>query len=98
MKHEVVNVLCLRCLLWFPFLIYINDLHNAINLSQSFDFEDDTCLLKVQNRISKINRSAKKGLKELSFWLHANKIASNVAKIENILSKTKDKPCANDLN
>ena len=62
------------------FLIYINDLQNAIKFSQSFHFVDDTCQLNIQNTISKINRSLNKDLKELSFWLNANKIALNVAK------------------
>ena len=79
------------------FLIYINDLHNAIKFSQSFHFADDTCLLNIQNTISKINRSLNKDLKELSFWLNANKIALNVAKTEVILFKTKHKPCDTDL-
>ena len=70
------------------FLIYINDLHNAIKFSQSFHFSDDTCLLNIQNTISKINRSLNKDLKELSFWLNANKIALNVAKTEVILFNT----------
>ena len=79
------------------FLIYVNDLHNAIKFSQSFHFADDTCLLNIQNTISKINRSLNKDLKELSFWLNANKIALNVAKTEVILFKTKHKPCDTDL-
>ena len=32
-------------------------------------------------------------MKEISFWLNANKIALNVAKTEVILFKTKHKPC-----
>ena len=79
------------------FLIYINDLHNAIKFSQSFHFADDTCLLNIQNTISKINRSLNKDLKELSFWLKANKIALNVAKKRIILFKTEHKPCDTDL-
>ena len=55
------------------------------------------CLLNIQNTISKINRSLNKDLKELSFWLNANKIALNVAKTEVILFKTKHKPCNTDL-
>ena len=39
------------------FLIYVNDLHNTIKFSQSFHFADDTCLLNIQNTISKISRS-----------------------------------------
>ena len=85
---------CLRGLLWTPsFLIYINDLHNAIKFSQSFHFVDDTCLLNIQNAISKINKILNKDLKELSFWLNANKMELNVTKTEVILFKTKRKPC-----
>ena len=78
-------------------LIYINDLHNAIKSSQSFHFPDDTCLLNIQNTISKIKRSLNKDLKELSFWINANKIALNIAKTEVILFKTKYKPWDTDL-
>ena len=79
------------------FLIYINDLHYAMRFSQSFHFVDDTCPLNIQKTISKINRNLNKDLKELSFWLNANKIALNVAKTEVILFKTKHKPCDTDL-
>ena len=79
------------------FLIYINDLHYAIKLSQPSHFADDICLLNIQSTISKINRSLNKDLKELSFSLNANKIALNVAKTEVILFKTKRKPCDTDL-
>ena len=62
------------------FVISINDLHNAIKFLQSFHFADDTCLLNIQKTISTINKSLNKDLKELSFWLNANKIALHVAK------------------
>ena len=57
------------------FLIYINDLHNAIRFSQPLHFADDTFLLNIQSKISKINKSLNKDLKELSFWLNTNKIS-----------------------
>ena len=79
------------------FLIYINDIHNAIKFSQSFHFADNTCLLNIQNSICKINISLNKDLKKLSFWLNANKIALNVSKTEVILFKTKHKPCDIDI-
>ena len=68
-------------------LTCIDDLHNAIKFSQSFHFADDTCLLNIQNTISKIkiNRSLNKDLKKLSFWLNKNKIALNVVKTGYIL-------------
>ena len=43
-------------------LIYINDLHNGIKFSKPFHFADDTCLLNIQNTISKINTKSKQGL------------------------------------
>ena len=55
----------------------------------------NVCL--IHKTISKIDRSLNKDLKELSFWLNANKIALNVAKTEVILFKTKHKPCNTDL-
>ena len=68
------------------FLLYINDLHNVIKFSQTLCFVDDAYLLDIQSKISKNNKSLNKDLKELSFWLNANKIALNVAKTEIILS------------
>ena len=61
------------------FLIYINVLHNAMKFSQLLHFADETCLLNIQSKSSVINssissKSGNKDLKELSFWLNANKI------------------------
>ena len=57
------------------FLIYIGDLHNAIKCSQPLHFADDTCLLNIQSKISEINKSLNKGLKDLPFWLiNVNKV------------------------
>ena len=44
-----------------------------------------------------INRTLNKDLRELSFWLNANKIALNVAKTEIILFKTSNKNYDADL-
>ena len=97
LKYKVFNMGCLRGSALGPlFLIYINDLHNVMKFSQSFHLAD-TCLLNIQNKISKINKSLNKDLKELSFSLNANKIALNVANTEVILFKTKQKPCDTDL-
>ena len=70
------------------FLLYINDLHNSIRYSSPFHFPDDTGLLNIQDSMHAINRTLNKDLRELSFWLNANKIALNVAKTEIILFKT----------
>ena len=99
LKCKVFNMGCLRDLFWVPFffLISINDLHNAIKFSQTFHFAGDMWLLNIQNTISKINRTLNKNLKELLFWLNADKIVLNVAKTEVILFKIEHKPCDADL-
>ena len=74
------------------FLIYIHDLHNAIKFLHIVSLCRYTGLLKIQKTIFKINRSLSKDLKELSFWVNANKMALNVAKTEVILFKSKYKP------
>ena len=53
----------------------MNDLHNTIRFSQTLHFVDATCLLDIQSKISKIDETLNKDLKELSFWLNANKIS-----------------------
>ena len=73
------------------FLLNINDLNNSIRFSSPFHFTDDIGLLNIQDSISAVNKTLNKVLRELSFWLTANKIALNVAKIEIILFKTRNK-------
>ena len=69
------------------FLIYINHLHYAIKGSCPLHLAYDTCLLNTQSSIKEINRTLNKDLKQLAFWLNANKILLNVAKTEIILLK-----------
>ena len=75
----------------------INDLHNSIRFSSPFHFADDTGLLNIQDSIRAIYKTLNKDLRELSFWLNANKIALNVAKTEIILFKTSNKNYDADL-
>ena len=74
------------------------NLHYAIKFSSPFHFADDTGLLNIQNSIKEINKTLNKDLKELSFWLNANKIALNVTKTEVILFKTRNKRTDSYLN
>ena len=64
------------------FLIYINDLHNAITYSKTYLFADDTNLLNINSSIKKIQSELNKDLKNLCLWLLANKISLNAAKTE----------------
>ena len=79
------------------FLLYINVLHNFNRFSSPFHFADDTSLLNIQDSIHAINKTLNKDLRELSFWLNANKIALNVVKTEITLFKTSSKNYDADL-
>ena len=47
-----------------------------------FHFADETCTLNKQNTVDNINKTLNKDLKELWFWLNANKITLNATKTE----------------
>ena len=78
--------------LWWPsricsrtpaiFIIYINDLNQAIKFCKVHHFADDTNLLCLSNSIKKLNRLVNADLKCLVNWLNANKISLNVKKLK----------------
>ena len=74
------------------FLLYINDLNQAIQHCKVHHFADDTNLLYTNNSIKKLNKILNKDLKNLTNWLNANKISLNVDKTEMILFKPIKKP------
>jgi len=74
------------------FLIYINDLHEAIYLGEVFHFADDTNLLHFSGSIDSLCKMVNSSLKLLCKWLAANKISLNVDKTEIILFRHKSKP------
>ena len=65
------------------FLVYINDLQNAIRYSQSYHFADDTHLLNISNSPKKVQKQLNIDLKLLYNWLLANKISLNSKKNRN---------------
>jgi len=79
------------------FLIYINDLLNAISYSQVFHFADDTSLLCSGPSLKAIKKRVNIDLKLLCKWLNANKIALNVAKTEVILFRHPNKSINYDV-
>ena len=81
-KHGVPQGSVLGPLL---FLIYINDLNNAIRYSKVYHFADDTNLLNISNDPRKLQKQLNIDLKLLYKWLLANKISLNCAKTESII-------------
>ena len=64
------------------FLLYINDLNQAIKSCKVHHFADDTNLLCLSNSIKKLNKQVNADLKHLVNWLNANKISLNVKKLK----------------
>ena len=54
------------------FLVYVNDLPNAVHYSQTGMYTDDTGLYTAGFSISDIETSLNKDLSRLCLWLHAN--------------------------
>ena len=73
------------------FLLYINDLNQAIKFSRVHNFADDTNLLLGDNSLKKINKHINHGLKLLTTSLRANRISLNTSKVEVLLFRPKCK-------
>ena len=68
------------------FLIYINDLNQAIKFCKVHHFADDTNLHFGKSMI-KLNKYVNLDMKNLTDWLNANKISLNVEKTEFVIFK-----------
>ena len=64
------------------FLLYINDLNQAINFCKVHHFADDTNLLCQSNSIKKLNKLVNADLKHQGNWLNANKMSLNIKKLK----------------
>ena len=63
------------------FLIYINDLNQAIKFCKGDHFADDTNLLHFNKSVAKLNKLVNRVMKNITVWLSANKISLNVEKL-----------------
>ena len=79
------------CLGPFLFLIYINDLPNAVQSSTVSMYPDDTSLCLKSKGISQQNEAINVDLELLDSWLKGNKLSLNVAKTQSMLIATKPK-------
>ena len=77
------------------FLLYINDLNQAIIFCKVHHFADDTNLLCLGNSIKKLNKLVNTDLKCLLNWLNASKISFNVKKL--VIFKSKQNKFEGDL-
>ena len=57
------------------FLLYINDLNQAIKFCKVYHFADETNLLCLSNSIKKLNKLVNADLQHLANWLNTNKIS-----------------------
>ena len=79
------------------FLIYINDMHQAVKFSSLFQFADDTNMLNYSKNLKQLAKHVNIDLKLISHWLNANKISLNTSKTELVLFKHKRKSLTFDL-
>ena len=73
------------------FLLYLNDLNQAIKYFKVHHFADDTGLLCLSNSIKKLNKLVRAYLKHLVNWLNGNKISLNVKTTEMVIFKSKQR-------
>jgi len=73
------------------FLLYINDLHNAIKHCSTIHFADDTSLILKNKSLKQLKKYLNFDLKNLSKWLKANMISLNTSKTELLLFRHPNK-------
>ena len=62
------------------FLVYINDLNQALTFCKVHHFADDTNLIHFSKSVNRLNKYVNLDLKNLTYWLNANRISLNVKK------------------
>ena len=80
------------------FLVYINDLHDAVTHFLIHHFADDTNILYCNKSLKKINKYINHDLSQIVQWLRANRISLNANKTELIIFGPKSKSINNEMN
>ena len=80
------------------FLIYINDLPNALSHCKPVLFADDTNLFATSNNLSLLTRNVNSDLHMLSEWLRANKLSINIGKTFYIIFHKKSQNIPPEMN
>ena len=73
------------------FLIYINDLPNATNLSETVLFADDTSIFYSHSNITHLIATLNNELNNINIWMKANKLSVNIEKTNYIVFKSRQK-------
>ena len=79
------------CLGPLLFLIYINDLPQAVQNSTVSMYADDTSLCYQSSDINELNEAINNDLRQLDIWVQGNKLSLNIAKTNSMLVSTKQK-------
>ena len=79
------------CLGPLLFLVYINDLPQAVQDSHVSMYADDTSLCYQSHDLTRLNEAINSDLRKLDTWLQGNKLSLNVAKTHSMLVSTKQK-------
>ena len=80
------------------FILFINDLHLAVQYSSVHQFADDTNLLVVERSLKQLDKKVHRDLKVIIKRVRANKLSLNTNKIEIIIFKHKKKTITKHLN
>ena len=79
------------------FLIYINDLHKAIQYCQVHHFADNTNLFHTSKSLKNQNKQMNRDMKHLNNWWSTNKISLNVEKSELVIFKSPRKVLLDEM-
>ena len=80
------------------FILFINDLHKAIEFSSVHHFADDTNLIITDKSMKKINKHINRDFKLVVEWIRANRLSLNTSKTELVIFKSKNKIITKHLN
>ena len=80
-----------------PLLIYINDLHEAIQHCKVHHSADDTNLFHINKSLKNLNKLVDRNMKQLNNLLSANKISLNVEKTELVIFKSPRKVLSDEI-
>ena len=73
------------------FLVYINNLPQAVQESNVSMYADDTSLCYQSHDLTRLNEAINNDLRKFDSWLQGNKLSLNVAKTHSMLICTKQK-------